>query len=495
MSVDRDEVLIEACGASWRDVQIARLAGKESISAPFVFDVEIAVGPTGEFDPGDALGVEVELVFMRRGDECRRIHGIVTIVDDLLLPRAEHRQYRLQVQPRVHSLALVETQEIFLGATVPDIIAQKLELAGFLRDSDFRFALSGAYPAREFVVQYRETDLAFISRLAEHLGISFFFEHVEGASGGQGHDRIVFTDQAAEFPMKLGGDESRFQPAGSPIEVIELQSRRAVMPTFWAIQDYNYRIPTVDLAAAKELSDGNGGGVVEYAPNAKSPDEARTLVEVRAQEREALCRFHTGASHIAEFAAGAKFDLVDHPHVADGTRFLLVEVEHTAEQVTGLHGDRHGDLYRNKFRAVLASTTYRPPRQTPKPRIHGVLTATVSPLASGSLGSSAQLDDEGRYRLRFQFDTAPSDERTVPSHPVRQIQQHAGPNYGTHFPLKPGTEVLVAFHDGDPDRPLIVGAAPNAITPSPVGARDAQKHRIKTAAGVLIEMGERPRAR
>ena len=70
-------------------------------------------------------------------------------------------------------------------------------------------------------------------------------------------------------------------------------------------------------------------------------------------------------------------------------------------------------------------------------------------------------------------------------------QPHAGPGYGMHFPLKPGTEVLLAFIDGDPDRPIIIGAVPNEVTPSPVTSVNSQKNQIKTVSGILIELDDR----
>jgi type VI secretion system secreted protein VgrG len=66
------------------------------------------------------------------------------------------------------------------------------------------------------------------------------------------------------------------------------------------------------------------------------------------------------------------------------------------------------------------------------------------------------------------------------------LQPHAGTGYGMHFPLHPGVEVAIAFEDGDPDRPLIVGAVPNAVTVSPVTRPNANVSRIQTASGVRI---------
>lgn len=491
MAIDEVEVTIETSGSSWHGIEVARVIGREEISAPFAFEVTIVVPPSASFDADEAVTAEVDLVFSRGGEEVRRIHAIVAGVDDLLLSRSAHRALRLHLRPRAERLTLVETQAVFLSTSVPDVVAQKLGLAGFVSGVDFRFALSGTYEPRDIVVQYRETDLAFVTRLTEHVGISFFFEHVE-RDEGDWIDRLVFTDRTGDFPVVAGGPAVRYVDAGDRRGIVALEARRRMMPSLWAVQDYNDHFPTVDLVAVQER-DGEGGGVVDYAPNARTPEEARHLVEVRAQEREALCRHHVGTSHVPQLAAGFRFELTEHPAVDDGTGFLVVAVEHEVAQVTGLSGCE-ASSYRNTFRAVRSSTTYRPQRRTPRPRIHGVLTGLVSPAAPDASGAVAHLDEAGRYRVRFLFDNTASD-RASPSHPVRQLQHHAGPDYGTHFPLKPETEVQIAFHDGDPDRPVIVGAVPNAITPSPVAARDASKHRIKTAAGVLIEMGEHARPR
>ena len=93
----------------------------------------------------------------------------------------------------------------------------------------------------------------------------------------------------------------------------------------------------------------------------------------------------------------------------------------------------------------------------------------MEPTPGGEIGEAAQIDVEGRYTVKFYFDAGDVSGRQKNSRPVRMIQGHSGPNYGIHFPLKPGIELLVVFVDGDPDRPMIVGSAPNPVTPSPVG--------------------------
>jgi hypothetical protein len=62
-------------------------------------------------------------------------------------------------------------------------------------------------------------------------------------------------------------------------------------------------------------------------------------------------------------------------------------------------------------------------------------------------------------------------------------QPYAGENQGMHFPLHKGTEVLLTFIEGDPDRPIIAGAVPNPETPSPISSSNSSKSMIKTGRG------------
>jgi type VI secretion system secreted protein VgrG len=364
---------------------------------------------------------------------------------------------------------------------VPDIVKQKLALVD-LGATDVEARLSDAYAARDFVVEYKETDVAFVSRLTEHLGVSFFFETRDGK------DVLVLGDSPSAFRPAPGAERLPFRPRGEATGVFALEKKREIMPAMWVVQDYNYRLPRVDLTSTDEVHGAYAGGVVEYGAHVKTPAESAALAKARAEEREAACRYFVGESDRTELAAGATFVLEGHPRLPGDQALLVVEVEHRLVQVVGTFGGKQVEHYKNTFRAVDASTRYRPPRTTPRPKIHGVVTALVEPKADGTLGSVADIDDWGRYTIRFYFDTSPLGERQKSSHAVRMIQQHAGPNYGTHLPLKAGIEVLVVFVDGDPDRPLVVGAVHNPVTPNPVVSSDPHKHRVKTASGILIEM-------
>jgi type VI secretion system secreted protein VgrG len=215
--------------------------------------------------------------------------------------------------------------------------------------------------------------------------------------------------------------------------------------------------------------------------------EGGKLATVRAEEQEATFEVWSGESDICHLSAGVRITIDGHPIMGD-KKLLITEVEHRASQVVfGQGSDDTEQSYTNKWKAISSEKTFRPPRVTPRPRIYGLVHGIIQHDPVKEPGKYALIDAAGRYMVRFLFDTADHPGGKV-SCPIRMAQPHAGPDYGHHFPLKPGIEVLVAFIDGDPDRPLIVGSVPNTVTSSPVDKDNAIMNRIKTTSGVIIEM-------
>jgi type VI secretion system secreted protein VgrG len=476
---------IESPDFSCDGIEVHRLGGTEAIGRLYDFEIEVACPHDGSSLDG-IEGSRVTVVMERfagPGEDwhgVRKIHGMVAEVEDMLATHADFHVYRLRVVPRAFALTLVEIQDIYMNLSVPEIIKEKLKRVALGAKMDMR--LRGTYAPREFVVQYKESDLAFVSRLAEHLGISFFFQH------GDADDTMVFTDDVSGFQPVDGAKSIPYGVHVAGSTVFRLTSTSRVVPSYYAVGDYNYRTPTVELSGEHELSNAFAGGVVEYGTHHKTPAEAKTMAEIRAQERFAGQLVYTGRSGVPALSAGMRVTITDHPDKG-ALDLLITEVKHDARQIvqSGTHSEDQG--YTNAFRAIPADRTYRPPRVTPRPRITGLLTGIVDPGPAGHEAKYAQIDEQGRYLVRFLFDTTPPGERPV-SRRVRMVQNHAGENYGTHFPLHPDVEVVIGFVDGDPDRPLIVGAVPNPIKASPVTHAETGLHRIRTSSGITMEMGE-----
>jgi type VI secretion system secreted protein VgrG len=310
-----------------------------------------------------------------------------------------------------------------------------------------------------------------------------FFEHDEH------DDRIVFSDRNSGFRAVEGAEALSYQPRGERADVFDLEANRRIIPSLYVVSDYNHRHPHVDLTATHELSTGFAGGIVEQSSHHRTPEEGAALARVRAEERRAAQLVYTGRSLSSALSAGMRFKLDDHPDLPS-VELVVTEVEHHASQVVAnaaLSSDEA--RYVCTFQAVPADRPYRPPQETPKPRIAGLVTGIIDAGPSG-VTTRAQLDEHGDYLVRFMFDQAPPTDR-APSPPLRMVQNYAGESYGTYHPLKPGTEVLLSFIDGDLDRPVIVGAVFNAAKPSPINSATAITHRIRTRTGITVDMVER----
>ena len=59
-------------------------------------------------------------------------------------------------------------------------------------------------------------------------------------------------------------------------------------------------------------------------------------------------------------------------------------------------------------------------------------------------------------------------------------QPYAGSDYGMHFPLHKGVDVLLTFIGGDPDRPVISGSVPNPETGSPITGGNLTKSMMRS---------------
>jgi type VI secretion system secreted protein VgrG len=475
------ELHIESGGARWGGVSVLGFTGRESISELFVFDVDVAVvDEGGDLDGRAVPGVEVSLVFELGGVEVRRLHGILGRVRDRMQVADLRRTYRLRVHPRLHRLNAIETQEVFLDLSIPQIIERKLDMHGFSR-VDFELRLMGTYDPRDIVVQFAESDVAFISRLCEHVGISFFFEHEDGV------DKVVFTDHAGGFSAIAGHDEAVFHGHGQNRGVFGLEVDRDTVPARYFVQDYNYRTPLLDPTGSFDLDPEGDGGVVEYGSHVKSPEEAARIAQVRAEERGATRVVYEVTSDHMPASAGRRTVVLDHPLLAARESLTVVSIEHEGS-FPYLDETDAKPRYQNRIAAIPSAVVFRPPRRTPRPRIHGFVTGVIQPGPQGEIGGVAKLTDDGRYTVQIHFDTAVRGQQKA-SHPVRMAQPFAGHGNSMHFPLLPGTEVIVGFANGDPDRPIILGALPNPVSPSTIAAEEAHTHRVRSSQGVVIEFG------
>jgi len=480
---------------------VAGFEGREALSHPYRYKLDL-YSENDDLDITALLQHSVTLTMKRavwgegevKGFTEHHVHGILASLD---AGERHHRWevYRAMLVPRLWRLSLDSQSRIFMNQTVPHIVQQILEEDGIpSKDMDFG-RLQGNYPVREYVAQYQESDLQFVSRLLEHEGIFYFFQQTEEA------EKIIFGDHAEAYdrPGDLtlpfyqerhaedpGETEGWLRPEG----IHALTVRHNMIQTQVVLEDYNYRTPSVDLKVSTPVVAEGFGQYYEYGDHYKDQGEGKVYAQVRAEEIKCRQKLFRGEGDSRSFRAGYTYTLADHYRPGFNLTYLLTEVRHSASQTIELAGmaSRVSATYANEFESIPADVSFRPARVTPKPRIHGTMHARVD--AAGD-GKYAEIDDQGRYKVQLPFDLSGKDKATA-SRWIRKAEPYTGPDYGIHFPLHKGAEVILTHIDGDPDRPIIVNAVPNPETGSPVKGGNQSQCVIRTGGGnqMVIEDSE-----
>ncbi|WP_437734424.1 type VI secretion system Vgr family protein [Sorangium sp. So ce1335] len=434
------------------------LRGEEALSRPYRFEIDLA-SPDPALPLDDIAGAAGELDLAGRA-----IPGVVAEVEQGGALGPGRYAYRVALVPRLALLGLARQTRIYQRLSVPDLVEAVIAESGLAIEVERR--LERAYPPREHAVQYQESALDFVSRQLEQAGISYVIEPRGGA------ERLVLCDHPGGFRGAVEASMGEREAA----QVRALRCRRRLSPRALVLLDYNERTPEVPLQAEAEV-DGRGFGLLidEGGPFA-TPEEGAALAVARAEELRCRAAVYDGAIG-APLAAGARLGLSGHFRADWNRDYLVTRAVHRAEA-----GD--GPRYACEFEAIPASTRYRPPRITPRPRLEGAMVAHVD--ARGPEGTAA-VDAEGRYRVVMPFDLSGAAEAQA-SVPMRLATPYGGEDEGMHFTLRKGAEVLWTGVGGDPERPVITGVVPNAKS-RVVTSADEGRGRIRMPNGAMVEMG------
>lgn len=414
------------------------------------------------------------------GTPRQTLHGVVSSAR-VAHEVAGHAIYAVSVVPAAWKLTLSEHSRVHVNRTLRQIITDTLR-GGGLAASDFDLRLRGRYDtALEHVSQYRESDWAFVARWLERSGLYFFFEQ------GGAQEKLIITDDK-DTHTALSPDPVRFfDTSHGDISSVEgahtFTARREYRTANVRVTDYEYGNPPAPVSAqGAGVTPGVGEQVFFGEDNQRSADPVSQLARARGGIHAARATTFYGAGRLFDLRPGYKFELVDHPRPAFGTSYLVTQLSqggtNTADDplIRRLLGLAMTPQYRASFAAIKAGAQFRPELRAPTPTVRGDVGARIDgPITS----DYAQLDDQGRYLVAIQYDEA-SHGAGQASTRVRMAQPYGGNPEGWHFPLRSGTEVLLSFVGGDPDRPVILGAAPNAETPSPVTSANATMNVLQT---------------
>lgn len=461
------------------ELLIRSLDGSEGLSQLYHYQIEAMAPVTKPVDFGKLLGqMVVVAIAIGQENKQRYIHGLVHRV-----ARGESNTsataYRLEVGPPIWPMTKRVQSRIFQQETVPDIL--KKVLAGV----EYKAQLVGTFEPRDYCVQYNESDFQFFSRLCEEEGIYYYFEHEETVC------RLVLANTPQSHPELPEMPEIRYRPqAEVDTEIIyaweKTQALKSSKITLW---DHHDQLPGKSLEASQtvqptvtvgretnKLTTPLGeleqyhypGGFAERfdgispsgGPQSSNlqkifEDNVRT-VGIRMQQETADAMVLTGQTDFVGMMHGHKFTLTEHP--TDNGEYVLTDVHSFIPQAGSYDasvdvgaGDAHVT-----FSCVPVELPFRPARITPKPVIYGSQTAYV--VGPGS--DEIFVDPYGRVKVAFHWDRNAKVDDTS-SCWIRVGQGVAGKNWGSIWIPRVGQEVIVSFLDGDPDRPIIVGAVYN----------------------------------
>ncbi len=449
---DGERFVFAAAGIQFLVVDFTAGSG---LSSPFQVDLSLALEALYPVDEvlgaGGTLCVDV-------GEGEQYINGIVSRFVQTGV-KGNFRLFKAQLVPQLWLLGLEQDCRIFQEMSVVEIIRAVLEGAGMPADG-FEFRTRNNYMRRPYCVQYRESHLAFIERLAEEEGLYYYFEHEHR------RHKLVFGEGNLAYQWLEGNRTLLYQPAEglAPDEevVLELELAQQLQPTKMTLRDFDFKRPSLELTAEvdgnRRQEDERQARTFEwfdYPGRYTEPDLGNRYAGIRLQERLKDRVVARGRSSCSRFLPGYMFELDCHDCDGANQEYVLAEVVHEGHQPQVL-GEQAGAnsafSYANRFTAIPAQVAYVPPRKTPKPRINGVQTAMVT----GPRREVIYTDEYGRVKVRFHWDRSDSHGEDA-SCWIRVGQVWAGPDWGAMFIPRVGQEVMVEFEEGDPDRPIIVG--------------------------------------
>ncbi|HBM2980554.1 TPA: type VI secretion system tip protein VgrG [Klebsiella michiganensis] len=480
-------------------LDVLSFEGEEALSEPFRYVIEFTSADK-TITPQQMLMQDATFTLQAPADQgfginiqqpVRTIQGVVTAFERLSASRDE-THYSLTLQPRLALLSRSHQNRIYQDMSVPDIVEHILRTRHAMRGEDFVFTLAQAYPRREQVMQYGEDDLRFITRLLGEVGIWFRFT----ADTRLNIDVVEFYDDQRHYEqgLVLPSVPPSGQHDGGTESVWALKSQHNVVQQSVFTRDYNYRNAPEEMSQSADVTSGDVttyGEAYHWADNylapgsdgQRNPEPESGAFYARLRHE----RYLNDQTRLSGRTSSAALALGRELKVTGGAE--VTEVFRQGVVITGIHSRARRDRsYEVAFTAIPFSENYGfRPQPGDRPVMAGTLPARVTSTKTNDI--YGHIDRDGRYKVNLLFDRdhwQPGEESLW----VRQARPYAGDTYGLHLPLLAGTEVAIAFEQGDPDRPYIAGVLHDSVHPDPVTIRNYKRNVLRTPANNKIRLDD-----
>ncbi|TBN93431.1 type VI secretion system tip protein VgrG [Salmonella enterica subsp. salamae serovar 13,22:z:-] len=462
---------------------VLHFRGREALSEPFRWDIGFT-SRNANIPPEEVL-MKYASLRMRNG---KNVHGIVTCLEWLSTSK-DQSHYRLILSSRLALLEYTRQCAVFQNQSVPEVVEQVLRQHG-LEGADFEFRLERAYPPREIITQWQETDLQFIQRILSEVGI-FWRTEMDDV---RGMDTYIFADSQLHylFDVRLPYSEPSGLFDGAAESVWDVRTWHNVATGTVTTRDYNYRTASMPMDAMVSVRNDavttgehycyalayrEAGDDTSPEPETESGAFYARLHHERELNRSARIHLFSNAAHLSPGQVlEPQGDVIT--DLKEGV--VLTLVTYRGARDSRLHVSAWGMPYTERY-------CFRP-AEIPRPEIHGTLPARIESREKNDI--YAHLDEQGRYRVKLDFDR----EGTESGYGylwLRMAKPYAGETLGWHTPLIDGTEVAIAYSDGDIDLPYIAYALHDAEHPDLVNRDNHTRNILRTPANNKLRMEDR----
>ncbi|MBA7731013.1 type VI secretion system tip protein VgrG [Citrobacter freundii] len=421
----------------------------QQYSCPFVMDVNVT-STLFRLTAPDFLEKNVVLTIWQGNTPQRYICGIVTTVA-LGNNDSVQMHYHLGISPPLWRCGLRQNFRIFQQLDIKAISDTLLRENGV---TGWKPRFYEDHPAREFCVQYGESDLAFLTRLWAEEGI-FFFDRL--SPDGPEHTLTLCDDVAGLCSIS---DPVPFNPGtttGVTAEYIStFRYEATVSPSSVQSQDYTFKVPDWPGYYGHKADSLNGQlsqyEIFDYPGRFKDESHGQNFTRYKMEGWRNGAETATCASHSPKLWPGTRFTLSGHPTAVLNREWQVISSTLTGIQPQAQHGSQgQGTTLSNDFTVIPADRTWRPDLRE-KPKVDGPQSAVVT----GPAGEEIFCDEYGRVRLKFLWDRY-QDGTENSSCWIRVSQAWAGAGFGNLAVPRVGQEVIVDFLNGDPDQPIVMG--------------------------------------
>ncbi|AKJ29685.1 type VI secretion system Vgr family protein [Caldimonas brevitalea] len=448
------DVLAELTHPLGDELYFYRLQGVEALSQPYDYTLEL-LSESADIAFDQLIGQGLQVALKLPGGAKRHFHGLVSRFE-LVGRRDRYFRYEARLRPWLWTLSRTHDCRIFQAKTTLQIVKEVFDDHTV---AVFEDRTTGSYEPWEYCVQYRESDLQFVSRLLEHEGIYFYFEHKPGqhtlvlADGPPAHKKTPGYEQLL-YEEVAGGDRTDREAVRTWRMVEEM------LPGKTALNDFDFERPSVKLLqqrASPRQHDLADHEVYDYPGEYTQADRGEQFARTRLEELQCRYRVARATSDARGVTCGAIFGLTGFDRQDQNTGYLITRTEIEMLQSDPQSVLSAGSSFHCSFESISADEPFRAVRTTPKPVVQGPQTAIVV----GPDGDEIYTDKYGRVKVQFHWDRYGKRDANS-SCWVRVSQPWAGKNFGFMAIPRIGQEVIVDFLEGDPNRPIITGRVYNA---------------------------------